>query len=480
MPLTSPPAETAAPAADDWRALPEPWPTAFAWVEQVTGQRLVQARRQARWRPSWYLDLEGGDHPARTLYLRCQREESLPWTARLSLRREFDIMQVLEQHGVPVPALHGFCPDPEAILMDCVSGRDRFDQTDDTPTRDAVLLEYVDVLVAAQDIDPAAFEQIGVRAPATPELNGLTGFNASERWFRDVKPGADPLHEFLIRWVRRNAPSRTDIGWTHFDAGQFLHENGHLTALMDVEFAGLGDPLADLGAMRMRDTAQPIGDLTLAYAHYARATGRDVDQHVVNFHAVRFALLTSMLSAGARVDPSADFDLAQWEAWSVMAQLICLEVLAEELGVPLDDVEPITAAPSRRRPWSLSVERVLTDVLADLDPESHQAFRLRIARDLTLAIGSAEERAAALEEQDRADEETLLGFRPGDWREADAALEELVLTAGPEQDAALVTFFWRRLRRQQQVLDPAMRDVRGFRVQPVDWAQVAAVTEQRA
>lgn len=71
--------------------------------------------------------------------------------------------------------------------------------------------------------------------------------------------------------------------WIHFDAGQFLHHEGRVEALMDVEFSCLGDPLADLGALRMRDTS--------------------LDKSVINFHAVRFALLTAMLSAGARADP---------------------------------------------------------------------------------------------------------------------------------------------------------------------------------
>jgi hypothetical protein len=58
-----------------------------------------------------------------------------------------------------------------------------------------------------------------------------------------------------------------------------------VSALMGVELSCPGDPLADLGAMRMRDTAQPIGDLTHAFHHYAVVTGTDIDRAVVNFHA---------------------------------------------------------------------------------------------------------------------------------------------------------------------------------------------------
>ncbi|MGV9839665.1 hypothetical protein ACWDUL_36465, partial [Nocardia niigatensis] len=188
--------------------------------------------------------------------------------------------------------------------------------------------------------------------------------------------------------------------WTHFDAGQFLHHDGRMTALMDVEFACLGDSLADLGAMRMRDTAQPIGDLTQAYHHYAQMTGGRVDRHVVNFHAVRFALLTSLLSVGTRSDPVPEFDLAQWESWSLLSQRLCLEIIAEEMGIELETEGDLPIpAPSRRRPWILSSERVLTDVLADLPEQDHLSYRLRIARDLTAATLRADEIALEVEER---------------------------------------------------------------------------------
>lgn len=83
----------------------------------------------------------------------------------------------------------------------------------------------------------------------------------------------------------------------------------------------MGDPFADLGAMRIRDTAQPIGDLTLAFAAYAGEAGPPIDRRVVNLHAVRFALLTPLLSAGTRSNPPPAFDLAQWQAWSDLSGL---------------------------------------------------------------------------------------------------------------------------------------------------------------
>ncbi|MBF6149515.1 phosphotransferase [Nocardia nova] len=310
-------------------------------------------------------------------------------------------MQALQDNGVKVPQVYGFCPDPEGILMASIPGRDRFGAEDPHELRDRVLMDYIEELVRAHAIDPATFGSAGLYRPERAREIGLMGFELSEKWYRTVKPGPDPINEYIVGWIHRNVPSGRDrLVWTHFDAGQFLHHDGRMTALMDVEFACLGDSLADLGAMRMRDTAQPIGDLTQAYHHYAQMTGGRVDRHVVNFHAVRFALLTSLLSVGTRSDPVPEFDLAQWESWSLLSQRLCLEIIAEEMGIELETEGDLPIpAPSRRRPWILSSERVLTDVLADLPEQDHLSCRLRIARDLTAAALRADEIALEVEER---------------------------------------------------------------------------------
>lgn len=465
-----------------WRELPEPWPAAFEWIGRTVGGEVVSATRQARWRPAWFVDVRLPDGTLRALYLRCQREENMPWTRRLSIEREYRIMLVLQEHGINIPQVLGLCPEPEGILMEAVAGRDRFGPNDSQDLRDQVLDEYIEDLTWAHAIDPAAFASVGLHRPDGEHEIGMMGFELSEQWYRSVKPGPDPVNEFIVSWLHRNVPTGRDrVSWIHFDAGQFLHADGHVTALMDVEFSCLGDPLADLGAMRMRDTAQPIGDLMRAYSTYERLTGEPVVRAVVNFHAVRFALLTALLSVGVRNDPPPEFDLAQWGSWALLSQVLCLEIIAEEIGVDLPADEPVPApAPSRRRPWIQSAERVLTDVLAELPDDDHLAFRLRIARDMDRAALRADEIAAALEERDRGDEEALLGYRPADWREADELIEKLVLAAGPDRDAELVRFLHARVRRQQAILDPAMRDVRGFTVQRLNWDELVGRTDHQA
>jgi aminoglycoside phosphotransferase (APT) family kinase protein len=455
-----------------WIDVEAPWTTLFEWVERHTGGKIAGWRRQARWRPAFYLDVEV-DGERRQLYARCQREESMPWTTTLSLRREYDVMRVLHANGVAVPVPIGFCEDPEAILMESVEGRDRFDGRDEPRVRDAVIADYMRQLAAAHRLSTTSFEAIGLSRPVRAEDIGYCGFGLSEKWYRHIKPAADPVIEFVIAWLHRHVPTHRDrASWIHFDAGQFLHANERVTALMDVEFSCLGDPLADLGAMRMRDTAQPIGDLTHAFATYARESGSPIDRQVVNFHAVRFALLTAMLSAGTRADPPPAFDLAQWQAWALMSLTICLEIIAEEGGYELDPPPPVRYESIRNDAVHLAVQRIVGDVLSELDDDDHLAFRLRIVRDLLPGLERSARSGAAVDEANRAESFELLATLPANWSEDDLALERFVAEYGRDRERDLARILARRVRREIDLIEPGMRDVRGFRVQPIDWSKI--------
>lgn len=68
------------PRTDHWSTLSDPWPRAFEWIERTMAGEVVSFRRQAHWRPTWFIDVcaDGQLHHA---YFRCQREENLPRVA---------------------------------------------------------------------------------------------------------------------------------------------------------------------------------------------------------------------------------------------------------------------------------------------------------------------------------------------------------------------------------------------------------------
>jgi len=457
-----------------WADQESQWAPVFEWVERRMSGTIVSIHRQARWRPCWFISLRLADGSVKDVYLRSQREEDLPWIGKLSLDREYRIHSVLQREGVKVPPVIDFLPDPGAVLMKVVTGRDRFDERDDSDTRDVILEQYIDILASAHRIDPEEFVKVGLRRPETPREIGYGGFVKSEQWYRELKDRPQPVGEFLVKWIHRNVPEHRDqVTWNTWDAGQFLHEDGRCKYLMDVEFSMLGDPFNDLGAMRYRDSMQGIGNLTRAYRRYAEVTGQSLDKAAINFHAVTFAAITVILASAEIADPKPEFDVAEWASWSLVAQIVALEVIAEEMGIELDAPEPMPDLhPSRYDFLLLSPERVLADVVGDVDDE-FTSYRIETARELVESARRADAIAAALEERDRADEETLLGIRPESWNDGDRLLEKHVLAAGPEKDAELVRFLHRRVMRQRHVLEPAMREMRALGVQRVGWQALA-------
>lgn len=88
-----------------------------ACIEELTGGRVSSMRRQVRWRPAWFVDVERA-HETLHIHVRADRKSDiLPFP---ELEREAAILTVLEQHGIPVPHIHGMCNDPVAIIMEAV------------------------------------------------------------------------------------------------------------------------------------------------------------------------------------------------------------------------------------------------------------------------------------------------------------------------------------------------------------------------
>ena len=90
---------------------------------------------------------------------------------------------------------------------------------------------------------------------------------------------------------------------------------------------------------------------------------------------------------------------------------------------------------------------------------SNDRYEIDVSLRTAQYLREIDRSGARLEEQDLEEAGALLGKRPSDWRDADAKLEEFVLAAGPEQDGALVEFFYRRTLRHEALLRPAMREL---------------------
>jgi aminoglycoside phosphotransferase (APT) family kinase protein len=445
------------------RLTPE-WERAFAWIETELGGRIVRAQRQPRWRPAWFLDLDRAGETL-PLYFRGQRGEIDHGFE--ALEHEAGVLGQLEAEGIPVPHIYGLCPDPGGIVMTRSPGRANLATADSEEQRRAVLDDYMDILARMHALDTAGFEALGLAVSEGDEELGLGDFDSWVRSYRERKLRPEPAIEFLIGWVRRNVPrGRQRKSILCADAGQFLYEGKRVTALLDLELAYIGDPAADLGALRCRDLSEPLGDLSRAIRRYEAQTGEAVERRVIDYHTVRFSACTPLAVAPMLAAAQPGLDFVQYLCWYLVYARTPLEVIAEGMGLTLEPVELPEPAPTRHSAASDSLLQMLSR--AGEDEAKFEKYRRETPLRVAEYTRRAESLGPALEEQNLDELAELLGERPADWRQGDAALEAYIHSAGPERDAALLRVLHRRLQRHEWLVDPVMRELRGARMQRID------------
>ena len=278
--------------------LPSEWQRAFQWIERELEGRVVGLRRQGRWRPAFFFDLERAGGERLPLYLRGDRGHEEGERVENVLEHEANIYRVLEANGVPVPHVHAMCPEPQAIVMDRCPGDFNLGRVEDPARSRAILHDYMGHLAAMHAIDPREFEAHGIQRREDSRQLALGDFDQWVENYRKASRRPEPMLEFAVQWVYRNVPTgRSEVTFVQADSGQFLYEGDRVTALLDMETGYLGDPLADLGGLLCRDLGEPLPGLGPAIAHYAEVSGREVDLDVVRFHALRFNLCTPLVMA---------------------------------------------------------------------------------------------------------------------------------------------------------------------------------------
>ena len=451
--------------------LTEEWTRAFDWVEAELGGRAVRLRRQGRWRPAYFFDLERPDGSMLPLYFRGDRGHEEGERVEDVLLHEAHIYQVLEANGLPVPHVHGFCPDPRGLVMDRLPGTFNLGTVDDEGRRATILDDYIRHLVAMHAIDASEFEALGLTRRDDERSLALGDFDQWVEQFRKAKRGPEPLLEFAIQWIYRNVPSgRREVTFVQADSGQFLFEGDRVTAVLDMETGYLGDPLADLGGLLCRDLGEPLGALAPAIARYAELSGRDVDLDVVRFHGLRFNLCTPMVMAHFVAGAQPEVDHAMYVAWSIVWARAALAGMAELMRLELPVIADYEVPTSARGAAYASLVRQIENLKAEAGDDEARAYALDSPLRQARALERADALGPAFEAIEREELSALLGRPVDDLVEADADLERLVLDAGPERDAEFLQYFYRRTLRAHELHRPALFEYVDRTLQPLESA----------
>lgn len=432
------------------------WKLAFDYVEELLGGRIVRARVHPRWRPAYYLDVEV-DGEIKPLYFRGDRGHLDHGVYPLD--HEARVLTALERHGIRVPHVYGFCEEPRGIVMERLEGRPDLSTADSPEQAKALLYEFVDMMAKMHQIDVEELSELGIKKPKSAEEMALGDIGRWVKSYQKHKVRPEPFIEFLIRWVHANVPQgRTEVALLQGDAGQFLFDAGRVTAMIDLELAYFGDPAADLAALFARDLSEPMPNLADAIARYGERTGKPVDPRVVMYHGVRFGLCTPLSVAHLIAEPTADLELVQYLAWYWVYARAPFEWVAQLDGIELAPWTPPAEAPTRH----YAGHDFLGKAIAALPGDNAMArYQQDIVARAAVYLERADRWGAALEDEDLTEATAILGSRPANWQECDAALEKLVMEEppNPERDAALVRLFHRRCLRNEWLMAPVMKEL---------------------
>lgn len=412
-----------------------------SFVEGTLGVRVEESAPlgSGASRATWRLTCADG----RERVLRADTGDGPMAGTELSLAREAAVYAALQAHDVPIPRLLGVAAGGEALLVERVPGAEALDALA-PEARAQVMDRYVDALAAVHRIDPATlslpgFAQPRREDPAAPELALWRGVYEK----RVTRPA--PLVRFAFAWLERHAPHEAErIALCHGDVGpgNFLHEGGRVTTLLDWEFAHLGDPLDDLAWLSFRGhhLHEGIGEFPAQLRRWSRATGlRVVPERIAWYRAL--VMVRMLVSCHAALDSgAASLDRTVYFSISALLEALLPRALAELAGLALAPPPP---APEARASEASEVFASLQAELAGtLMPALPAALRRRASGLglLLLHLEASDRLGPALREAEREAAARTLGQHPapGRVREAlDAALHK----DDPEDDERWIRFF---------------------------------------
>ncbi len=425
------------------------------WAERTLGGKIVRAERQGErrsgGRPAWFLDVARGDEML-ACYARMDRGAEQLISREFTLEREHRVLCALGEAGARVPRVYGFCADPAGILMERVAGEFDYTKLAPGPERDALDDDFLRELARVHALDAARFVAAGIEAPADPESCALHDLALWERAYRSVLKRPVPIVEFATRWLRRNlpaAPERLALVQGDTGPGQFLYSGPRVTAIIDWEFAHLGDAVLDLAQIRTRDFYNPGIDLARWLARYEELSGLRVPRAKLAYYTVKAMLITPLALAGVVQNMHPRTDHAEWYAQDVCYKRATAEALVEALGVRTDPPSLPPALATERTPIFALLEENLKGEHRPAAPDDFARYRLDLALRLATHLRNADAFGAALEAQELEEIARLVGARPRTLVEGDVVLERFIRTNEGDADARLVAYLYRRAMREE-------------------------------
>lgn len=414
-------------------------PKLVEWVAQTAGGKIVQASRASggNRRQTWCIDIILPDGVKLPLLLRFDpRPESSgaePWT----VEREAQIYHAIRDIPIRAPKLIGFNPAFRAILTDRAAGVAELRHLKDDVAKQHIARQFMEDLARLHKY-PTYGVTLAVSASGdrmAPHI--VNDLDIWEAMYREVGED-DPLLEFAFLWLRKHVPETgSQPVLTHGDAGagNFMYDKGELTALIDWEFAHLGDPMDDIAWFSMRCVMEPVPDYFDALRCYEEAVGAPIDRASLLYHRVLVS---------TRVVVIRHRNFASEPAHAIVSRGLNRRLLVEALSAASDtQVEQAKPVHSPETGYTALYDKVIADLGNVIVPRSTDSAAISAAKNAAKVVKylkAIDRFGADIETVELTDLERLLGRRPDNVEQGQKALCSALRQGKVSFDQALSYF----------------------------------------
>jgi aminoglycoside phosphotransferase (APT) family kinase protein len=259
-------------------------PPLMAWIEAVTGTSLVDVQELTGGASRNSYILTGRDGSKAFLRLDAGRGP-LSGTA-FTLQREYSVLAQLQGSGLPIAKVYDFSQEHDALLMEFLPGHTSYEKTG-TPQEEAALRrELVAAIVMLQRVDPRRVSALGPRAGAALGEVIPEDMRAWQQLYDERASLHDPLIDFTLNWLSQSVPdagSASVIVHGDLGPGNFMINEGRISALIDWEMVRLGHPLEDLACVIARALGAPFGEAREHIANFEALSGEPVDAKKLDY-----------------------------------------------------------------------------------------------------------------------------------------------------------------------------------------------------
>ncbi|TVT21497.1 phosphotransferase family protein [Amycolatopsis acidiphila] len=298
-------------------------------------------------RQGWFVDPREAGGAVRELFLRYSPQPES--SAFHALATEAQVIQALHRAGARVPAVHAVHPEREAVLLDRMPGATWFYRIGDPAEQVRVAQDFIRQLSFVHRLGALDIPALGPARSARE--HALERIEAIRERASAPDGTMDPLVRLSADWLERHVPDydgplvlvQGDTG-----PGNFLYQDGRVSAVLDWELCHWGDPMDDIAWLSLRTVQDTFTHLPDRLAEYTELTGFPVDPERVWYYRV-FAETTMATLRPKETGHAQPHDAGNRLLYTQLHRRLWLEALNVVLGLDLRRPEP--PVPAEPEPW---------------------------------------------------------------------------------------------------------------------------------